>query len=79
MDIIEELLWKLELLETKLWFRRLRNTKKVFLTAEQKHEIMKSGDELPVNIFNAEKRDYIVKPRTIHGPTLTKKKLLPKR
>ena len=35
---------------------------------------MRKNEPMPTAIFSAKKKDYIVKPRTIHGPKLVKKK-----
>ena len=64
MDIID----KLMSLEQRIYELRLRRSKKVFLTAKEIGELMKKGEPIPTNIFNAEKKDYIVKSRTIFGP-----------
>lgn len=45
----------------------------VFLTVKQIREIMKNGDDMPTAIFSADKKDYIVKPRTIYSKKQTKR------
>lgn len=40
--------------------------KPVFLTVKQIREIMINNEDMPTAIFSAEKKDYIVKPRTIY-------------
>ena len=34
---------------------------------------MKNGDDMPTAIFSADKKDYIVKPRTIYSKKQTKR------
>lgn len=46
----------------------LKRTKKVFLNCKDVQKLMLENKPIPTNIFNAEKRDYIVKARTIFGP-----------
>lgn len=40
--------------------------KPVFLIVRQTREIMINNKDMPTAIFSAEKKDYIVKPRTIY-------------
>lgn len=46
--------------------------KPVFLTVKQIREIMINNEDMPTAIFSAEKKDYIVKPRTIYAKKRTK-------
>lgn len=64
MSIID----KLMSLEQRIYELRLRRSKKVYLTSKEIGELMRKGEPIPTNMFNAEKRDYIVKARTIFGP-----------
>ena len=61
-------------LEDKLWKYKMSKTKKTYLSIE---EIMRNNEPMPTAIFSATKTDYIVIPRTIHGPKVksNKKKL----
>jgi len=43
-----------------------------FLTVKQIREIMKNNEDMPTAIFSADKKDYIVKPRTIYVRRRTK-------
>lgn len=73
-DNLTDLLYKLTILEEKIATLKLRRSKKNYLTTKEIREHLLKGESLPTNIFNAKKTDYIVKPRTIYGPTLTKKR-----
>ena len=44
----------------------------VFLTVKQIRKIMKNGDDMPTAIFSTDKKDYIVKARTIYSKKKTK-------
>lgn len=70
MNIID----KLMSIEQRIYELRLRKSKKVFLTSREIGELMRKGEPIPTNIFNAEKKDYIVKARTIFGPKPRKQK-----
>ena len=61
-------------LEDKLWKYKMSNTKKTYLSIEEIQEIMRNDRYMPTAIFSATKTDYIVKPRTIHGPKVKSKK-----
>lgn len=64
MSIIDKLIS----IEQRIYELRLKRSKKVYLTSKEIGELMKKGEPIPTNIFNAEKKDYIVKARTIFGP-----------
>lgn len=49
--------------------------KPVFLTVKQTREIMINNEDMPTAIFSAEKKDYIVKPRTIYAKKRTKSRI----
>ena len=68
MSLIEELLYKLSLLEDKLYMLKMKRTKHVSLTITEIQERMRNHEYIPTNIFNTTKTDYIVKDRSIHGP-----------
>lgn len=53
-------------------FRPFRPRPK-YLTVKEIRELMRNGEDIPTAIFSAEKRDYIVKPRTILGNKRGKK------
>lgn len=61
IDILKEI-------EYKIFCLKLKRTKKVFLNCKDIQKLMLENKPIPTNIFNAEKRDYIVKVRTIFGP-----------
>ena len=67
-----DLLYKLTILKEKLLVLKLKESKKRYLTTKENREHLLKGENLPTNIFTAKKTDYIVKPRTIYGPTLKK-------
>lgn len=53
----------------------MKKSKRVYLTIEQKRNIVLSGQDMPTAIFSAGKREYVVKPRgTIFGFRKRKKK-----
>lgn len=60
-------------LEDRIWKLRLKRSKKVYLSIKEIQEIMKKGEPMPTSIFNAEKKEYIVKARTIYGPKQKRK------
>jgi hypothetical protein len=62
-----DLLYTLMCLEDRINRLRLKRTKKVFLTCKEIQELMRNGEPIPTNIFNAERKEYIVKSRTIYG------------
>lgn len=64
MSIIDKLIS----IEQRIYELRLKRSKKVYLNSKEIGELMKKGEPIPTNIFNAEKKDYIVKARTIFGP-----------
>lgn len=63
MGILETLLK----LEDRLWNLKMRRSKKVYLSCKEIQELMRKDAPIPTNIFNAERKEYIVKARTIYG------------
>lgn len=61
-------------LENKLWEYRLSRTKGAYLSIKEIQDIMRNDEPMPTAIFSATKTDYIVKPRTIHGPKVKSKR-----
>lgn len=62
-----DLLYILMCLEDRIDRLRLKRTKKVFLTCKEIQQLMREGKPIPTNIFNAQRKEYIVKSRTIYG------------
>ena len=58
---------KLKEIRTYLLFLRSYKSKPTFLTAKEMQQILKNYEDMPTAIFSANKKDYIVKPRTIFG------------
>lgn len=62
-----DLFYMLMSLENRIERLRLKRTKKVFLTCRDIQKLMREDKPIPTNIFNAERKEYIVKSRTIYG------------
>lgn len=62
-----DILYILMSLEDRIDRLRLKRTKKVFLSCKDIQQLMREGKPIPTNIFNAERKEYIVKARTIYG------------
>lgn len=62
-----DLFYMLMSLENRIDRLRLKRTKKVFLTCRDIQKLMREDKPIPTNIFNAERKEYIVKSRTIYG------------
>ena len=62
-----DLFYMLMSLENRIERLRLKRTKKVFLTCKDIQKLMREDKPIPTNIFNAERKEYIVKSRTIYG------------
>lgn len=52
----------------------MRHFKPKFLTVKQIQEVMRSKKPMPTAIFSAQKKDYIVKARTIFGTNKNSRK-----
>lgn len=63
-------------LEERLWNLKMSKTKKTYLNIKEIQGKMRNNEPIPTSIFSATKTDYIVKPKTIHGPKLVKKRTL---
>ena len=57
-------LTRLKEIRNQLLFSKSKPT---FLTAKEMKDILVNGEDMPTAIFNADKKEYIVKPRTIFG------------
>ena len=52
----------------------MKKKNNAYLTIEEKRAIILNDEPMPTAIFTADKKDYIVKPRTIFGTERKKKK-----
>ena len=62
-----DLFYMLMSLENRIERLRLKRTKKVFLTCRDIQKLMREDKPIPTNIFNSERKEYVVKSRTIYG------------
>ena len=53
----------------------MRNKKKQYLTIEERRRILLEDGKMPTAIFSADKKEFIVKPRTIFCKKNKKKHL----
>ena len=54
----------------------MKTRKNIYLTIAEKRAIMLNNEPMPTAIFCADKREFIVKPRTIFGTARKKRKVL---
>jgi len=67
-ELVKRLIWVETKQLCKFWGGlSMRKIKSRYLSAQQIQEILKHDRYLPTTILSAQKKDYIVKPRTIFG------------